>query len=363
MDPKSRLCSSDHEQQPNPRPVHGNFKSLTTDQGISADRVKIMNRKLPTLWLPEPRKSLLLPHSVSVSYQLQSAAIKPTDSSRVNWHRHFSVKGEIQAPREPYRLDTLVMDGIARRLEGPVVLWSVLEVSATNSVYVNTRCANGTEQTEHTLQIPLKDGSFHYDHVSFNRPQGETDSRLGPVDFFICFRVLCFLFNNRKVRCEIGREGPFRLECDGDCPPSTTADGITCQDQENASILPNHPGVSQHVGSRLLTAFAPNNLATNVVLQKGEHHRDLSQHASGFIDPAQLLLRIPACDVVEVPKAIQHSSQLLSPRPGAPVRRNAVRGSRVAKGRRVDRPYPQDCHLCPFSFCRRSFRDPGHLRM
>ncbi|KAJ5873670.1 uncharacterized protein N7473_013229 [Penicillium subrubescens] len=330
MDPKSKLCSSDHEQQPYPRPVHANFKTLSTDQVTSADRVRSMNRKLRPLQPPEPRKSLLLPPSVSVSYQLQSAAIKPTDSSRVNWNRHFTVKGEIQVPRGPYLLDTLVMDGIARRLEGPVVLSSVLEVSATNSVYVNTGCENGTEQTEHTLQIPLENGSFHYDHVSFNRPQSETDSRVGPVDFFICFRVLCFLFNDCKVRCEIGREGPFRLESNGGCPSSTTADGLTSQDQENARILPTHPGVSQHVDSRLLTAFSPNNLATNVVVQKGEPHRDLSQHASGLIDPAQLLLRMPTRDVVKVSEAngdeenFQHSSQLLRPRPGAPVRRKAT---------------------------------------
>lgn len=315
-----------------------------------------MDKNLPPFQPPVPRKSLVLPPSVSISYQLQTAAIEQNGSSRTNCDRRFTITGEIRSPNEPYRLETLVKDEMTRRMEGPVVLWSVLEVSATNSVCVITRRESGNEHTQQALQIPLKDGPFNYSHVSFTKLRSETDGRVHPVDFFVRFRVLCWLFNNRMVSCELGREGPFRVYYDTECQPSIMALDLTSQDQINTELLPARPGVSQNLNS--LSAPSFNKLTSEPVSHKGYSHEDPFQHSSGFIDPSQLFRREPTSDVVGVPKmtageGIQHHSQRPSRDCGGLIRRNGVRGRRF---------HGQDCHLCPISSCRRSFRDLDHLK-
>lgn len=251
-----------------------------------------MNKNLPPLQPQEPRKSLVLPPSVSISYQLQTAAIKQNGSSRTDCDRSFTITGEICSPKEPYQLETLVTDDISRRREGPVVIWSFLEVSATNSVCVITRRESGDENTQQALQIPLKDGAFNYSHVSFNKPRSETDGSVHPVDFFVRFRVLCWLFNNRMVSFELGREGPFRVYHDTECQPSVTAPDLKSQDQMNTELLPDRPGVTQKSDS--LSAPSLNRFASMPVYS----NEDPFRYSSGFIDPSQLFMRGPSRDVV-----------------------------------------------------------------
>lgn len=310
-----------------------------------------MNKDLSPFQPQEPRKCLVLPPSVSISYQLQTAAKKQHGSSHTNGDRSFTITGEIRSPNKLYQLETLVTDTVARRTEGPLALRSVLEVSATNSVCVITRRESGNDQTQEALQIPLKDGPFSYSYVSFNKPRSEADGCVHPVDFFVRFRVLCWLFNNQTVSWELGQEGPFRIHCGTECQPSVAAIDLTPLVQMNAKLL-DRSDVSQRLDS--YSARSLDRRPSNPTSQKGYRHEDPPQHGLGFINPSLLIRREPSSDVVGVPKmtaseGIEKHSQSST----GLKRRNQVRRARARR---------QGCHLCPFPSCRQAFRHAELLK-